>query len=50
MKAYLRAQSLWSVLESDAEPTPLVANTTVAQRRQYDEEVAKKPWALTCIH
>ncbi|KAF7835455.1 hypothetical protein G2W53_010314 [Senna tora] len=47
MKAYLRAQSLWSVLESDAEPTPLVANTTVAQRRQYDEEVAKKPWALT---
>ena len=50
MKSYLKALSLWEVLENDFNPTPLPQNPTLAQLKKYEEELAKKPKAFTCIH
>ena len=49
MKAYLKAQSLWDVVESDTEPPALKANPTLAHIKKHEEDVAKKPRALTCL-
>lgn len=50
MKSHLKALSLWEVVESDYEPTPLPQNPTLNQIKKHDEEKAKKPKALSCIH
>ncbi|XP_020254308.1 uncharacterized protein LOC109831391 [Asparagus officinalis] len=50
MKSHLKALSLWEVVESDYEPTPLPQNPTLKQIKTHDEEKAKKPKALSCIH
>ncbi|XP_020243630.1 uncharacterized protein LOC109821884 [Asparagus officinalis] len=50
MKSHLKVLSLWEVVEGDYEPTPLPQNPTVKQIKKHDEEKAKKPKALSCIH
>lgn len=50
MKAYMKALSLWDVIESDTEVTPLPGNPTPAQIKKHEEEMARKPKALSCIH
>lgn len=50
MKTYLRAQSLWEVVENGSNPAPLLENPTVNQIRFYNEEVAKEGRALAIIH
>ncbi|XP_020266996.1 uncharacterized protein LOC109842541 [Asparagus officinalis] len=50
MKSHLKALSLWEVVESDYEPTPIPQNPTLKQIKKHDEEKAKKPKALSCIH
>ena len=50
MKAHFKALSLWEVVEREADPTPLVQNPTLAQIKKYEEDLAKKPKALTYIH
>lgn len=42
--------SLWDVIESDIDPTPLPQNPTQTQVKKYDEEMAKKLKALSCLH
>ncbi|XP_071704946.1 uncharacterized protein [Rutidosis leptorrhynchoides] len=48
MKTYLKSQGLWKVVETDEDPPALRANPTVAQLRNYEEELLKKDKALTC--
>ncbi|XP_021854466.2 uncharacterized protein [Spinacia oleracea] len=50
MKSYLQAMSLWDVVESDNSPSPLSHNPTLAQLKKYDEEIARKPRALSILH
>jgi len=50
MKAYLKALSLWDVVEDGADPPALGPNPTLAQMRAHEELKARKPRALTCIH
>ena len=50
MKSYLKALSVWEVVENNSDPTPLPQNSTLIQLKKYEEELAKKPKALTCIH
>ncbi|CAJ2652692.1 unnamed protein product [Trifolium pratense] len=50
MKTYLRAQSLWDVVENGSNPPALPNNPTVAQIRNHNEEVAKEGRALAIIH
>ncbi|KAL0416080.1 UNVERIFIED_CONTAM: Retrovirus-related Pol polyprotein from transposon TNT 1-94 [Sesamum latifolium] len=50
MKAYLRAQSLWDVVENGVDPPVLRANPTLAQIKKHEEDLAKKPKALTCLN
>ena len=51
MKTYLRAQSLWDVVENGSNPPPLPNNPTLAQIRNHsDDEVAKEGRALAIIH
>ncbi|CAJ2652705.1 unnamed protein product [Trifolium pratense] len=50
MKTYLRAQSLWDVVENGSTPPVLPNNPTVAQIRNHNEEVAKEGRALAIIH
>ncbi|XP_052171630.1 uncharacterized protein LOC127787606 [Diospyros lotus] len=50
MKSYLKAMSLWDVIVNDADPAPLPQNPTLAQIRKHEEDMARKPKALTCIH
>ncbi|XP_071714900.1 uncharacterized protein [Rutidosis leptorrhynchoides] len=50
MKTYLKSQGLWKVVETDEDPSALRANPTVAQLRNYEEELLKKDKALTCLH
>jgi len=49
-RAYLQAQHLWDVVEFDEDPEPLRQNPTLAQIKKHEEDVAKKPKALNCIH
>ena len=42
MKAYLKAQSLWDVVENDTKPLALRVNPTLAQIKKHEEDVAKK--------
>ncbi|XP_071704142.1 uncharacterized protein [Rutidosis leptorrhynchoides] len=50
MKTYLKSQGLWKVVETDKDPPALRANPTVAQLKNYEEELLKKDKALTCLH
>ena len=50
MKTHFKALSLWEVVEREADPTPLVQNPTLAQIKKYEEDLAKKPKALTYIN
>ena len=43
MKTYLQSLNLWEVVETGNDPTPLGNNSTVAQRKEYEENLAKKP-------
>ena len=38
MTFYLRSQGLWNVVETNADPSPLLANPTLAQIRAFEEE------------
>ena len=50
MQSYLKALSVWEVVESDIVPNPLPQNPTLVQIKKHEKELAKKPKALTCIH
>ncbi|XP_052203724.1 uncharacterized protein LOC127808967 [Diospyros lotus] len=50
MKAYLKALNLWDAVEVGADPLPLLPNPTMAQIKNHEEQKAKQPKALTCIH
>ncbi|XP_058784841.1 uncharacterized protein LOC131659704 [Vicia villosa] len=50
MKAYLRAQSLWDIVENGSNLPPLPNNPTVAQIKYHNEEVSKEGRALAIIH
>ena len=50
MKAYLKALSLWDVVEDGVDPPALGPNPTMAQIRTHEELKARKPRALTYIH
>ncbi|KAF3433573.1 hypothetical protein FNV43_RR24675 [Rhamnella rubrinervis] len=43
MQSYLKALGLWESILSDADPALLVANPTLNQIRQHEEEKSKKP-------
>nr|KYP36444.1 Retrovirus-related Pol polyprotein from transposon TNT 1-94 [Cajanus cajan] len=49
MRTYLRAQSLWEVVENGRNPAPLPDNPTMAQVRFHSDEVAKEGRALAII-
>ncbi|XP_052882094.1 uncharacterized protein LOC128290487 [Gossypium arboreum] len=49
MRTYLQAFDLWEVVNTDIEPAPLRANTTVAQIRQHADERTKRHKAMSCI-
>ncbi|KAK9750384.1 hypothetical protein RND81_02G192600 [Saponaria officinalis] len=50
MKSHLKAYKLWEVIETDYAHIPLPQNTTLLQIKKYDENRAKTPKALSCIH
>jgi len=50
LKTYLRAQSLWDVVEKGSIPPPLPNNLTLAQMRNHIDEEAKEGRALAIIH
>ncbi|XP_048498254.1 uncharacterized protein LOC125496749 [Beta vulgaris subsp. vulgaris] len=50
MKTYLKALSLWDVVENDDPPSTLPNNPTVAQTKKYEEDMAKRPRTLSCLH
>ncbi|XP_012081314.1 uncharacterized protein LOC105641400 [Jatropha curcas] len=50
MKAYLPAMSLWEVVETDEEQPQLRESRTIAQLKKHEDDLTKKPKALTCIH
>ncbi|XP_052478237.1 uncharacterized protein LOC128033854 [Gossypium raimondii] len=49
MRTYLQAFDLWEVVNTDVEPAPLRANSTVAQIRQHADERTKRHKAMSCI-
>ena len=49
MKTYLRAQSLWEMVDNGSNPPPLSNNAIVAQIRNHNEEVNKEGRALGII-
>ena len=42
MKKYLKALSLWEVIENDAGPATLPPNPTLIQLKKHEEDLAKK--------
>lgn len=50
MKAYLKALNLWEAVEDGGDPTTLGPDPTLAQIKNHEEQKAKKPRALTCLH
>ena len=46
----MRSQGLWNVVNTNADPSPLAANPTLAQIRAHEEEKLKKDKAITCLH
>ncbi|XP_012070189.1 uncharacterized protein LOC105632416 [Jatropha curcas] len=50
MKAYLKALNLWEVIEDGVNPTPLGPDLTLAQIKNFEEQKAKKPRVLICLH
>ena len=49
MRTYLRARSLWDIVENGSNPTPLPENSTIAQMRSHNDEVAKQDKALAIV-
>ena len=49
MKAYLRAMSLM-MLSKKNENSTLPHNPTIAQIKNYDEQMTKRPKVFTCLH
>ncbi|KAF2321527.1 hypothetical protein GH714_000311 [Hevea brasiliensis] len=49
MRSFLKAMNLWESVESDADPTPLGSDPTLAQIKKYEEDKAKKHKALTYL-
>ena len=49
MKVYLKAMSLWDVIETNEIPV-LPNNPTLAQIKYFDEQMARRPRALSCLH
>ncbi|KAK5784359.1 hypothetical protein PVK06_038882 [Gossypium arboreum] len=49
MRTYLQVFDLWEVVNTDADPIPLRANSTVAQIRQHADERTKRHKAMSCI-
>ncbi|KAA8543340.1 hypothetical protein F0562_021165 [Nyssa sinensis] len=50
MKTYLKTLNLWEAVENDVDPAPLGDDPTIAQLKNYEEQKAKKPTVLTCLH
>ncbi|KAJ4719034.1 Retrovirus-related Pol polyprotein from transposon TNT 1-94 [Melia azedarach] len=50
MKSYLKSIGLWDAVETGRDPPPLRVNPTIAQMKQYEEELLKKDKALTVLH
>ncbi|XP_031256699.1 uncharacterized protein LOC116114705 [Pistacia vera] len=50
MKTYLRGHGLWQYVEEEKQVPYLGPNPTLNQMRVYEEEAAKAPRALSCIH
>ncbi|XP_017239901.1 uncharacterized protein LOC108212690 [Daucus carota subsp. sativus] len=48
MKEYMKALNLWDVIESDTKSTPLPRNPTSGEIKKHEEEMARKPKALSC--
>ena len=48
IKAYLRAMSLRDVIEKDENPT-LPHNPTIAQIKDFDKQMTKRPRTLACL-
>ncbi|XP_021899480.1 uncharacterized protein LOC110815830 [Carica papaya] len=49
MKTYLQAHCLWKVVEDDAEPASLKDDAIINQLKMYEEDISKKPRALSCL-
>lgn len=50
MQTHLKALSLWEVIVDDSEPPAIRESITVNQLPKYEEDLAKKPRALACLH
>ncbi|KAJ4710130.1 Retrovirus-related Pol polyprotein from transposon TNT 1-94 [Melia azedarach] len=50
MKSYLKSIRLWDAVETGRDPPPLRVNPTIAQMKQYEEELLKKDKALSVLH
>ena len=50
MKSYLKALNLWEAIKDGEEPAPLGPNPTLSQIKTHEEQKARKPRALTCLH
>ncbi|KAJ4703399.1 Retrovirus-related Pol polyprotein from transposon TNT 1-94 [Melia azedarach] len=50
MKSYLKSIGLWDAVETGRDHPPLRANPTIAQMKQYEEELLKKDKAFTVLH
>ena len=50
MKSYLKSMGLWEIVDEDRQVPPLIANPTIAQMKQHQEEKQKRDRAVTCLH
>ncbi|XP_031282913.1 uncharacterized protein LOC116141558 [Pistacia vera] len=50
MKTYLKGHGLWQYVEEEKQVPHLGPNPTLNQVRAHEEEAAKAPKALSCIH
>ena len=50
MRFHLRSLGFWNVVISEADPSPLGTNPTVAQKKAHEEEKLKKDKAITYLH
>lgn len=50
MKSYLQALNLWEAIEDGPNPAPLGPDPTLSQIKVHEEQKARKPRALTCLH
>ncbi|TXG70326.1 hypothetical protein EZV62_005261 [Acer yangbiense] len=50
MRSYLKYFGLWEYVAEDKQVPALIANPTIAQIKQYEEEKMKRDKAVTCLH